>query len=95
MKRAPQTHHVKSWVHLFQAFRRGEKTHDIRVMDRDYQVGDTIVLKEYDKFTERYTGRSARAEITYITSAEHVACAFSPTVLDPKFAVLSIKKLEN
>lgn len=85
-------HCVKSWVHLFQAFKRGEKTHDLRIMDRNYQVGDTIVLCEYDKQNEKYTGRVERAKVTYITSANHVACAFSPSCLHPEYAILSLKK---
>lgn len=92
-KRVSQIHHVKSWVHLFQAFIRGEKTHDIRVLDRDYQVGDYLHLNEYDAYAKEYTGRSGYALITYITSAQHVACAFSPKVLDRAYGVLSIKPL--
>jgi Domain of unknown function (DUF3850) len=90
-KRQPQVHRVKSWVHLFQAFVRGEKLHDLRVLDRDYQVGDILVLCEYDKQQEKYTGREAESQITYITSSQHVACAFSPFALKEKFAILSIK----
>lgn len=90
-KRPPEIHRVKSWVHLFQAFVRGEKMHDLRILDRDYQVGDILVLCEYDKQQEEYTGREAEAEITYITSAKHVACAFSPFALKDKFGILSIK----
>lgn len=91
--RGVKTHEVKSWVHLFQAFRRGEKTHDIRVMDRDYQIGDIVNLNEYDKFTESYTGRVEHGEITYITSNDHVACAFSTSVLHPQYAILSLRRL--
>ncbi len=87
-------HKVKSWVHLYQAFIRGEKTHDMRVMDRNYQVGDFLILQEYDKQCERYTGRESKALITYITSDEHVACAFSPTALMTGYAILSIRKLD-
>lgn len=90
-KRHPQVHHVKSWIHLFQEFIRGNKTHDIRILDRDYQVGDIIVLHEYDKQLEKYTGRTASSDITYITSTEHTACAFSPQALNHNFGILSIK----
>lgn len=88
-----RTHNVKSWIHLYQAFVRGEKTHDLRVMDRQYEVGDILILQEYDKFMEKYTGRESKAEITYITSDRHVACAFSPTCLSPGHAILSIRRL--
>jgi Domain of unknown function (DUF3850) len=95
MRREPLTHYVKSWCHLYGPFARGEKTHDLRIMDRDYQVGDYIVLQEYDKQTETYLGRSTKAEITYITSDQHVACAFSPTALRSDHAILSLKKVDD
>ena len=88
-------HYVKSWTHLFAAFLRGIKTHDMRIMDRPYEVGDTLVLREYDKQTETYTGRAARAEITYITSRDHVPCAFSTSALRENYAILSIRKIED
>lgn len=70
---------------------KGVKTHDIRILDRDYEVGDTLVLQEYDKQQEKYTGRHAVFEITYITSGDHVACAFSPVALKSGYGVLSIR----
>jgi hypothetical protein len=92
-KREPKVHDVKSWCHLFQAFVSGDKLHDLRILDRDYQVGDCLVLREYDKQNEKYTGRNAVAEITYITSDQHVHCAFSPTVLDKNYGILSLRKV--
>lgn len=85
-------HNVKSWKHLYDAAINGLKTHDVRIMDRDYRVGDTLVLQEYDWATKSYTGRETEFEITYITSQAHVPCAFSPVVLHPQHAILSIKK---
>lgn len=85
-------HNVKSWTTLFPEALAGRKTHDIRVMDRDYKVGDTLVLQEYDWGEKVYTGRAATFNITYITSADHVPCAFSPTYLHPKVCVLSITR---
>lgn len=58
------THKVKSWVPFFQAFKRGEKKHDMRDMiDRDYKVGDEIILEEYDPFKGEYTGDTLRAAL--------------------------------
>lgn len=86
-------HRVKSWIHLFQPAYRGEKTHDLRPLDRDYKIGDILVLQEYDKMCEAYTGREKRFEITYITSHEHTACAYSPSVLPNNFGIFSIKPI--
>ena len=48
----------------FEAVRKGTKTFELRYDDSDYQVGDILVLKEYDG--EKYTGRRCTREITYI-----------------------------
>lgn len=62
-----KTHHLKTWPEYFQAVRSGAKTFEARKDDRDYQVGDTIVLKEYDPDGEgRYTGEQEVRVVTYI-----------------------------
>ena len=85
-------HVVKSWTYLFEPFVAGLKTHDMRVLDRDYKIGDTLLMCEYDWGKKKYTGRCARAKITYITSSKHRECAFSPSALHPSYGILSIRK---
>lgn len=86
-------HILKSWVGLFEPIFRGEKTHDLRVLDRNYQIGDTCVLREYDAIKKTYTGRQVKVKITYITSSQHQECAFSPMALHPATGILSIKRI--
>ena len=86
-------HLLKSWVGLFQPIMDGKKTHDFRVLDRDFQVGDICLLQEYEPVAKTYTGRSVLVQITYITSAKHGHCAFSPFALHEGMGILSIKKL--
>lgn len=86
-------HELKSWVGLFEPILRGEKTHDLRVLDRNYQVGDTCILKEWNATESKYTGREVTVEITYITSAKHNHCAFSPFALHEAMGILSIKRV--
>lgn len=85
-------HKVKSWPSFFQATLAGVKTHDVRRMnDRDYQVGDTLRLMEFDPEQQRYTGRELSVRITYITSAK-LPCALSEACLHPDYCILSITK---
>lgn len=88
-------HHLKSWVGLFEPIYDGLKTHDLRVLDRKYKVGDLCFLSEWDAAKSLYTGRCVVVEITYITSGSgdstHNPCAFSPIALHPAMGVLSIK----
>lgn len=88
-------HYVKSWTHLFQMAKAGVKTHDFRDMtERDYKVGDIMVLQEFDYTKGEYTGDSIDVEITYITD-RNTPCAFSSAVLKPGYGVLSIKKINK
>jgi hypothetical protein len=45
--------------------RTGVKTFEIRKNDRDFQVGDELLLKEYE--SEKFTGNILAAVVTYIT----------------------------
>lgn len=95
-------HDLKSWPEHFNKVKSREKTFEFRRNDRDFNVGDFIMLMEYipegREFarggvilisTGEYTGEWVRMRITDI---------FSPgnggelaTHLDPWYAILSFK----
>jgi len=84
-------HTVKSWTYLFRAIESGLKTHDIRDMsERDYKVGDHMVLREFDMTNGTYTGREMSVEITYITD-NMTPCALSSHCLAKPYGILSVK----
>lgn len=58
-------HRLKILPQYFQDVTVGDKTFEIRKNDRDYKVGDNIVLSEYED--GQYAGRNILAIITYIT----------------------------
>ena len=93
---AARVHECRSWSHLFEPILNGVKTHDLRIDDRNYRVGDLIHLREYDITAGDYTGREAMVQITYITGrgeGQH-PCAFSSAVLHRDYVILSIKLVE-
>lgn len=47
----------------FEAVISKEKTFEIRYDDRNFQVGDVLVLREYEG---NYTGRAAVVKVTYV-----------------------------
>jgi hypothetical protein len=89
------THKVKSWPQYFQPMIDGIKKHDMRNMkDREYNVGDKLLLQEYDPFKGEYTHREALFEITYITSRD-TPCALSSAMLEDNACILSLKLIES
>lgn len=59
-------HILKIHPEYFEAILNNKKTFEIRLNDRDFKVGDTLVLKEY-VFNKGFTGLSINKTITYIT----------------------------
>jgi Domain of unknown function (DUF3850) len=83
-------HHLKCWPKFFEAIKSGKKKHDLRrADDRDFHVGDRLVLEEFDPERRAYTGRTLTVRVTYITSGE-LPCALSRDALDPNYCILSI-----
>lgn len=64
----PRLIELKTTPEYFEAQRKGVKNFEIRKNDREYKVDDVLWLKEYDPEKERYTGRTLKRKITYITS---------------------------
>lgn len=59
-------HELKILPRYFQPVLDGAKPFEIRDnSDRNFQEGDTVTLNEWDG--ERYTGRSAKRQITFVT----------------------------
>lgn len=85
-------HHVRSWAHFFDAIERGDKTHDLRKDDRNYRVGDWLILDRFDNINGVSTGAQCVVEITYITD-RNTPCAFSSSVLPNGYCILSIRKV--
>jgi uncharacterized protein DUF3850 len=85
-----KTHELKCWPQFFEAIAQGHKRHDLRRCDdRDFRVGDGLLLREFDPNANAYTGREQVVVITYITSTQE-PCALSSAALDPDFCILSI-----
>lgn len=60
-----RVHYIKCEKEFFSDVVGGYKSFEIRKNDRDYQPGDDIVLREYDKELAELTGREIRVSIIY------------------------------
>lgn len=59
-------HVLKSWPEIFQPMLEGTKTFDVRNDERRFNVGDTLVLREYDPKTGNYSGREIKREVMFV-----------------------------
>lgn len=62
-----KTHELKILPEYFKAQEDGIKNFEIRKNDRNYKVGDNLVLWEYNPETKKKTEKVKVVKITYIT----------------------------
>ena len=62
-------HELKLLTEYYNRILMGQKTFEIRRNDRDFQVGDVLVLREFSG-EEYLDSQPIRAEVTYITNYE-------------------------
>lgn len=61
-----KVHNLKIKPEYFNDVISGRKTFEVRYNDRNFKVGDIIVLEEFD--SKGYTGKYINSEITYVLS---------------------------
>lgn len=62
------THALKTWPQYFKDIQEGRKTFELRKDDRGYNVGDILVLQEFDVDGEAplLTGNECTRKVNYI-----------------------------
>jgi Domain of unknown function (DUF3850) len=92
----PSEHVLKTWPVYFTRLVTGEKNFDVRLNDRSYQAGDTLILREYDPSKDhecdrqdcvenRWTGR----ELTF-----RVGFAYTGDGVADKYVVMSLLPID-
>lgn len=81
-----KTHELKTCPDFYAKIVSGEKTFEYRKNDRNFQVGDILILREYIPVSNTYTGKSTACQVTYILPVPN---AFP---IRDNYVILSIKK---
>ena len=61
----PEVHNLKTWTPFFNDNKSGVKKFEVRKNDRKFEVGDTLILEEFNPITEKYTGAWTAVSVTY------------------------------
>lgn len=77
-----KAHELKIRSIYFDRIALGQKTFEIRKNDRDFQTGDTVILREINIDNPLYSGRELSYKIGYVFSGEEFGvqkgyCVFS------------------
>jgi hypothetical protein len=62
----------KAWPELFEKVKSGEKTFDLRLDDFKCNIGDILILREWDPKRKMYTGRVLEKRITFVLKSKDV-----------------------
>lgn len=84
----PRTHRLKTWPSYYDALLSGAKTFEVRQNDRDFAVGDLLILQEYDPtritvLPVGYAGREFHRRVTYLMPGGNFGIA-------PNFVVMGL-----
>ncbi len=62
-----KTHELKCWPEFWVSIADGHKNFEVRKgEDRQYEVGDWLMLKEYDPSSGEFTGRQTMRRVGYV-----------------------------
>ena len=61
------THELKIIAEYLNAIMEGTKTFEIRKNDRNFKLGDHLLLRAWSPIFEKYTGGLIEVRITYIS----------------------------
>jgi hypothetical protein len=59
-------HVLKCWPDFFTAVYEGVKPFEVRKNDRDFRVGDCLILREFDPVSQAYSGRETKRFVRYV-----------------------------
>jgi hypothetical protein len=63
---AVKVHYLKTWTPFFDDIKSGVKQFEVRKNDRDYEVGDTLILEDFNPIKGIHTGRWIPKLVTYV-----------------------------
>ena len=80
-------HELKVWTEFWDDLYSFRKLFEVRLDDRNFEVGDTLLLREWNEKTQEYTGRQITRTITYKLSGGQ----FGKFGIKEDYCVLSLK----
>ncbi len=81
----------KTWPYLFEKVLSGEKRFDLRIAEFECEVGDILVLREWDPEKKEYTGRELEKEITFVIKTKDLKFWSQEDINELGFLVMSLK----
>lgn len=81
-----KNHELKCWPEFWKYMLTGEKSFEVRKNDRNFQVWDRLILKEWNPESEQYTGNIIVREISYVLHGGQLG-------IEDGYCVLGLRKI--
>ena len=62
----------KIWPEYFEKINSGDKSFELRLADWPCNIGDTLVLQEWNPETKKFTGREIKKTVSYILKTKDI-----------------------
>ena len=79
-------HELKTWQPYFEQVKSGLKTFELRENDRDFKIGDELLLKEYSASHDEFTGNFCHRRVDFILHGGRFG-------LEDGFCILGLSKI--
>jgi len=76
---------------LFEKVLNGEKNFDLRIAEFECEVGDILVLREWDPEINDYTGRQLEKTVTFVMKTKDLKFWSKEDIDELGFLVMSFK----
>jgi hypothetical protein len=76
---------------LFEKVLNGEKNFDLRIAEFECEVGDVLVLREWDSEIKEYTGRQMEKTVTFVMKTKDLRFWSQEDIDELGFVVMSFK----
>lgn len=94
------THELKTVQPFFDEVMAGRKKFEFRKNDREFKTGDILILKEYDKEKDEYSGREIKVRVDYILENYYSFdlqdfCIMSVSSLDSVQELIDLRQMKQ
>jgi hypothetical protein len=76
---------------LFEKVLNGEKNFDLRIAEFECEVGDVLVLREWDPEMNQYTGRQLERTVSFVMKTKDLRFWSQEDINELGFVVMSFK----
>ena len=81
----------KIWPKYFEKICNGEKDFEVRLNDYEYNIGDVLLLREWNPENKTYTGKSIEKTIKYIAKTKDMKYWTEEEIQKNGFVILGLK----